>query len=255
MMKAICSVLLVGAAMAGAAEISPALKSLQGKWTGERINSEGRRSKMVLEIKDDKLNFRSTDSDGNVRLVAKGTVKAQSAGDFRVLLATGLRAGRGEDDLEPVDDDRASIYILRDGKLYLASGFDKARDNETPRVDEYTKEEGATRSSNDKPSTDKLLGKWKMEATMGDRDLDYGLRFEQTGGALQGTLISPRTGEYKAKSVSLKGDEFEMLVDREFDGNPVTLVYKGNLKLEGLSGTLQVKGYEDQFTGNWKATR
>ena len=72
---------------------------------------------------------------------------------------------------------------------------------------------------------------------------------------LIGTLVSPRSGEYKAKSVSLNNGAFEMTVDREIEGNSVTFVYKGNLKDSGLSGTLQVKGYGDQFTGNWKATR
>jgi len=254
MKNMIFGVLWAGAVIAGAAEISPALKGLQGKWTGERTNSEGRRSAMVLEIKDDKLHFRSTDPDGTVRLVAKGTVKAEKAGEFRVLIATDLRAGRSEDDLEPIDDERASVYTLRDGKLFMASGFDKARENERPRVEEYTRDESAPRSANP-PAADKLLGKWKMEATLGDNTLDYELRFEQPGGALQGTLISPRSGEYKAKSVSFKDGALEMQVDRTIEGNDVTFVYKGNLKAGALAGTLQVKGLEDQFSGNWKATR
>jgi hypothetical protein len=94
-----------------------------------------------------------------------------------------------------------------------------------------------------------------MVATMADRDMDYELRFEQAAGALKGTVISPRSGEYKAKSVTLKDGQFEMLVDRTIEGNDVTFVYKGNLKGDSLSGVLQVKGYEDQFTGSWKATR
>jgi hypothetical protein len=253
-MKMILGVLWAGAVLASGAELSPALKSLQGKWTGERTNSEGRRSAMVLEIKDDKLNFRATDSDGNVRLIAKGTVKTESAGALRVLTLTDLKAGRSEDDLQPVDDDRTSVFTLRDGKLFLGSGFDKARDNERPRVDEYTKDESA-RASTPKPSSEKLVGKWKLEATLGEQNLDYELRFDQVAGALQGILISPRSGEHKAKSVSLKDDAFEMQIDREIEGNQVTFVYKGNLKNDGLSGTLQVKGLEDQFTGNWKATR
>jgi hypothetical protein len=63
-----------------------------------------------------------------------------------VLIAKDLRAGRTEDDLEPVDDQRVSVYAVRDGKLYLASGFDKERDNERPRVEEYTKQDGGARS-------------------------------------------------------------------------------------------------------------
>jgi hypothetical protein len=255
MIKAICGVLLVSATMAGAAEVSPGLKTLQGKWTGERTNSEGRRGSAVLEIKDDKLNFRLSDAEGSVRFVAKGTVKANKAGEFSVLTVTDIKAGRSEDDLEPVDDDRVSVYTLREGKLYLASGFDKSRENERPRVDEYARDESAPRASTEKPAPDKLLGKWKMEATMGDQNMDYDLRFEQVSGALKGTVISPRSGEHKAKSVSLKGDDFEMLVDRDIEGNQVTFVYKGKLKGDGLSGTLQVKGLEDQFTGNWKAPR
>jgi hypothetical protein len=255
MMKAICGVLFLGAAIAGAAEISPALKSLQGKWTGERSNNEGRTAKVSLEIKDDKLTFKSMDSDGTLRLFAKGTVKIEKAGDLRILIATDLRAGRSEDNLEPVDDDRASVYILREGKLYLGSGFDKARDNERPRVDEYTKQEGSASAAVEKPKSDKLLGKWKLELAMGARNMDYELRFEPLAGGLQAIVVSPRSGEHKAKSVSLKGDAFEMAIDREIEGNAVTFVYKGNLKADALSGTFLVKGYEDQFTGNWKATR
>ncbi|HZO85011.1 MAG TPA: hypothetical protein VFC26_07350 [Verrucomicrobiae bacterium] len=254
-MKMILGILWAGVVMASAAEISPALKSLQGRWTGERTNSEGRRGTMVLEIKDDKLNFRATDSDGNVRLIARGTVKTENAGGLRVLTLTDLKAGRTEDDLQPVDDDRTSVYTVRDGKLFLASGFDRARENERPRVEEYTRDESAPRASTPKPGPDKLVGKWKLEATLGEQNLDYELRFDQVAGALQGVLISPRSGEHKAKSVILKDDAFEMLIDREIEGNQVTFVYKGSLKADSLSGTLQVKGFEDQLTGNWKATR
>ena len=260
MMKAIFGVLFVGAVMATAAEISPALKGLQGRWNGERTNSEGQRNKSVLEIKDDKMEFRALDGDGSVRFIAKGNVKIEKAGDLRALVITDIRAGRDADNLEPVDDDRTSVYTLREGKLYLASGFDKPRDNERPRLEEFTKEEGAARSSADKPatekpSTDKLLGKWKMEAVLADNTMDYGLRFEKAGDALQGTVISPRSGEYKAKSVTLKGDQLEMLVDRTIEGNDVTFVYKGTLKADTLSGTIQLKGLEDQFSGTFKATR
>lgn len=254
-MKAICCVLFVGAAIASAAEISPALKSLQGKWNGERVNSEGRHNKAAIEIKDDKLEYRAFDNDGGLRFIARGAVKVEKAGDLRALIITDIRAGRDADNLEAVDDDRTSVYTVREGKLYLASGFDKARDNERPRVEEFTKEEGAASSSTPKPAGEKLLGKWKVEVTLAEQNMDYEMRFEQTGGALKGTLISPRSGEYKAKTVSLKGDAFEMLVDRQIEGNDVTFVYKGNLKGDTLSGTLQLKGLEDQFSGTWKATR
>jgi hypothetical protein len=139
MNKMIFCVLFASAAIAGAAEISPALKSLQGKWNGERTSSDGQKSKTVLEIKDDKLNFQSFNAGGDLRFVAKGTVKVDKAGGLGVLKLSDLRAGRTEDDLQPVDDERVSAYTVREGKLYLASGFDKERENERPRVEEYTK--------------------------------------------------------------------------------------------------------------------
>lgn len=147
MIKRICGVWFVVAMTASAAEISPGLKTLQGKWTAERTNSEGRRTTVVVDIKEDKLTFRSTDANGQVRLVAKGTVKSEKVGAFRALTLTDLKAGDSEEDLEPVDDERSSVYILRDGKLFLATGFDKARDNERPRIDEYTRDDSAPRSS------------------------------------------------------------------------------------------------------------
>jgi hypothetical protein len=147
MIKAICAVLLLSAVLIGAAEVSPALKSLQGNWTAERTGSDGQRGKAVLQIKDDKLDFRLLNNEGDLRFFAKGTVKVEKAGDFRILVATGLRAGRSEDDLQPVDEDRASVYTIHEGKLYLATGFDRARENERPRLDEYVKQEGGTRAT------------------------------------------------------------------------------------------------------------
>src|SRR5262245_5157741 len=149
MIKTICSVLVAGAVMAGAAEVSPGLKNLQGKWKGERTNSEGKRTSSTFEIKGDQLTFRALDADGQLRLLAKGTVKAEKVGTLRVLTISELKAGRSEDDLQPVDDERSSAYTLYEGKLYLASGFDKPRENERPRVDEYTRDESASKSSSD----------------------------------------------------------------------------------------------------------
>jgi len=247
--------LIVSAAIAGAAEISPALKSLQGKWNGERVNSDGKRSKATIEVKDDKMEYRAFNNDGELRFIAKGNLKIEKAGDLRVLVISDIRAGRDADNLEPTDDDRTSAYAVREGKLYLASGFDKARDNERPRIEEFTREEGGARSSADNPANDKLLGKWKMEMQLGEQNMDYNLRFEKTGDAVQGVVISPRSGEHNAKTVTLKGDQLEMLVDREIEGNDVTFVYKGTVKGDSITGTLQVKGQEDQFSGTFKATR
>src|SRR5436190_12818556 len=100
------SMLIVSAAIAGAAEISPALKSLQGKWNGERVNSDGRHGKATIEVKDDKMDYRAFNNDGELRFIAKGTLKVEKAGDIRALVITDIRGGRDQDNLSPVDDDR-----------------------------------------------------------------------------------------------------------------------------------------------------
>ena len=131
------------------------------------------------------MEYRAFNNDGELRFIAKGNLKIEKAGDLRVLVISDIRAGRDADNLEPTDDDRTSAYAVREGKLYLASGFDKARDNERPRVEEFTREEGGARSSADNPANDKLLGKWKMEMQLGEQNMDYNLRFEKTGDAVR----------------------------------------------------------------------
>jgi hypothetical protein len=53
----------------------------------------------------------------------------------------------------------------------------------------------------------------------------------------------------------VKGNDVEILIDREIEGNNTTFVYKGKLAENKISGTVTVKGLEDQFTGTWTATR
>ena len=50
-----------------------------------------------------------------------------------------LKAGRSDTEMEPVEDERNSVYLLDNGQFYLATNFDKARENEKPSVDAYAK--------------------------------------------------------------------------------------------------------------------
>jgi len=239
-----------------AAESSSGLDALQGKWSATKTNREGERYSQTLEIKKDKLTFQMLEPDNQVRFVAKGTVKTEKAGPLNVLTISGIEAGRSAEELSSVDDRRTSVYTLRGGRLILASNFDTERENERPGVEYYdhaeTAKEAASAPSN---AESKLLGKWKMEVTMGDNDLDYDLRIGKAGDKLEATVISPRSGEHKAKSVAFKDNELVIEVDREIEGNNVTFVYKAKLTGEELSGTATAKGFEDQFTGRFKARK
>jgi phenolic acid decarboxylase len=101
----------------------------------------------------------------------------------------------------------------------------------------------------------KLLGTWKMEVVSGDTTLDYELRFAKADGKLEATLVSPRSGDHKYKSVVCRENDFEMVLERERDGDTVTYIYKGKLTADGLSGTMVTKGQEDQSAQTWKATK
>ena len=94
-----------------------------------------------------------------------------------------------------------------------------------------------------------------MDVRIGENDSDYELRFAQTDGKLSATLISPRSGEHKFHKVEWAEQKLTMELDREYDGNTVTLIYTGKLGTDGLSGSVVAKGAEDQFSGTWKARK
>ena len=236
-----------------AAELSSGLKALQGKWSGARTNREGDRYAFTLEIKDDKLTFEAKDPGGDIRLVAKGTAKAEKSGPLNVLTLSNIRAGGSADDLQDVGDTRTSIYTIRDGKLLIASNFDRERENERPRVDEYTRVADAAKATDSAGAN--LAGAWNLDMTLGDRNFDYKLRIDKADDTWKTTFISPRSGEHKAKTTIIKGNDLEIVIDREIEGNNTTFVYKGKLADNKISGTVTVKGFEDQFTGTWTATR
>ncbi len=104
-------------------------------------------------------------SDDEVRLFAKGTVKAEKLGPFNVLKISDLEAGGSADDTKAVDDDRTSVYVLGDGTLTLASNLDKDRENQEPSLDIYTRAAAPKESASAADGLEgKLVGKWNMEA-------------------------------------------------------------------------------------------
>lgn len=231
----------------------PALSRLQGKWNGKRTTSEGQEATATLEIKGEKLTFEAFNADKELRFMAKGTVKAEMLGPFHVMKITDIEGGRSASELEPVDDERAMVYLLKEDTLTLASNFDKDRGNDKPRVEVYQRVAAKTASTS--PDAAKLLGKWKMAVKLGENDFDYEIKFADAGGNLSATLVSPRSGEHKFKSVKFSDGKLAMEIDRVIEGNDVTFAYSATLQGSELSGDVLVKGFEDQFKGSWTAKR
>jgi hypothetical protein len=237
-------------ANAALAADAPSLDPLQGRWSTTRTNRQGEPMFQVIEIKKDKLTFQLQNQDKQTRFVAKGTVKLEKAGPFQVMNLTDVEAGRSADDLQQVNESRAFVYMLSDDKLYLASGFDQARENEPPRADPYVREAKPSAAT----GAAALAGSWKLQATVGETTREYELRLAHAEGKLEGTMVSPRSGEHKIRLVTFKDDQLLMEWDREMENNPYTLLFQGKLSGDALAGTVAIKGNED-MKGSWKAAK
>ena len=109
-----------------------------------------------------------------------------------------------------------------------------------------------------KPKADplaKVAGNWDLIINYeGLGEVDYTLRIARTAAGLAGVLVSPRSGEYKFKSVAWKDDVLKMAIVRNFEGNDVELQFEGKLADKGLSGKIIAANLEE-LSGTWTATK
>jgi hypothetical protein len=114
------------------------LESLAGKWSVKKTNDNGQSYTQTVSFKKDKFTFKIVGSDDKTYLYAEGDVKVEKLGTFKSIKFSNIKAGRSADELEPVDDDRTSIYKLEEGNFTLASNFDKDREK-GPTIEVYIK--------------------------------------------------------------------------------------------------------------------
>ena len=238
------------APVASAAD-SRLLDRLQGTWSGKRTSDNGTELTQTIEIAGDKLAYTLANSDREVRLFAKGTIKVEMLGPFHVMKLSDIQAGRSATDSQAVEDERTTVYILDEDTLTLASNFDKDRQNQKPSVDTYKRTARPKTAGN----ADKLIGKWKMVVRIGDADRDYDLAFAQAGDALTAVQTSSRSGDHKFKSVTFADGKLAMEMVRDIQGTEATFIYTGEFKDDGLAGDVAVKGFDDQYKGTWTAKR
>ena len=229
------------------------LTSLQGRWTVSKTSPEGQAYVQKLEIRKGKLTFRMLNSDGDLKLIAKGDVKTEKLGGFNVLHLTGIEAGQSEDALKSIGDERASIYLAGDDTLTLASNLDKERENQKPSLDVYKLEPGSRTPPVEGAA--KVVGVWKMEVVLGESTREYELHIAESDGQLGGKMISTKSGEHKIKALSMADGKLKMEVDREYQGTPLTVLYSGTVEDGKLSGTFAVKDHEAEYNGKWSAKK
>lgn len=114
------------------------LDALQGKWTVKKTGDRGPYTQQI-EFKKNKWTFKILGSDDRVAFAAEGEIELKKMGPFNTARFFKIKAGRVETALEPTDEERNSIYLLDNGQLFVASNFDRPRENERPGVDAYSK--------------------------------------------------------------------------------------------------------------------
>src|SRR4051812_47594117 len=114
------------------------LAALQGKWSVKKTGDRGAFTQQI-EFKEKKFVFKILNSEDALIFVATGEVELKKQGAFNTARFFGIKAGRSDTELEAVDEERNSVYLLDGGQFYLASNFDKPREREKPSVDAYSK--------------------------------------------------------------------------------------------------------------------
>jgi len=109
---------------------------LSGKWSTKKVNDQGDSYTQTVEIKKDKFIFQILGADDNVVIYAEGDFKAEKLGPFNSARFFHVRGGQSSADLQDVDDEYTSIYVLDGDTWMLTSNFDKDR-NQKPSLDVY----------------------------------------------------------------------------------------------------------------------
>jgi hypothetical protein len=113
------------------------LTSLAGKWAVKKTNDQGEKYTQTLEIKKDKFVFQILGGDDQVTLYAEGDIKLEKLGPFNAIRFFHIRAGGSVSNLDDVEDEYESIYVLSADNWTMASNFDKQRDQQKPSADVY----------------------------------------------------------------------------------------------------------------------
>jgi len=113
------------------------LATLSGKWSVKKTNDQGEKYTQTLEIKTDKFVFQILGGDDQVTLYAEGDIKLEKLGPFNSIRFFHIRAGGSSSNMDDVEDEYVSVYVLADDNWTLATNFDKQRDQQKPSADNY----------------------------------------------------------------------------------------------------------------------
>ena len=151
--------------------------------------------------------------------------------------------------LEGKDSDEAAEALVNWFTKYLLDEDPKER-----------MEKAAEERRKNAPPTLSLMGEWALVLKVNNDGANYTLKIERESRKLKAALISPRSGEYPAESISYDSGDFTMRIRRSYEGQEHDFIYdyKGTLSLkDGLRGTVAVSedGGSRSGAGTFSATR
>src|SRR5258707_15411266 len=113
------------------------LEAFSGKWLAKKVNEQGEKYSQTLEIRKDKFIFQILGADEQVILHAEGGIKLEKAGPFSAVRFFHIRAGGSSSNLQEIENEYISIYVLDDESCTMASNFDKRCEQQKPSADVY----------------------------------------------------------------------------------------------------------------------
>ena len=229
-----------------AGEILPGLAAVW-KTTAETANGEFRHFTLTFSKDGDTLKAKSRDDDQGGEERAWSRVKFEDKSLLGELdIESGGRRGvirvKAEIDSEGHLSGRWSIHVVSGEVLMGGPWKSKPVVTAASNLDETT-----------------LLGTWNLEvAFTEDNVVEYEMRFSKNDGEFGAVLVSPRSGEYKAASASVKNGRLTVRVPRKFGDTKVVMVYTATLVKDQLVGSVTPEGFEDEsrqmtFTGKPKS--
>jgi hypothetical protein len=103
----------------------------------KKTNDQGQNVTQTIEVKKDKFVFQIIGADDNVVIHAEGDLKLEKLGPFSSAKFYHIKGGPSADNMQDVDDEFVSVYVLDEDTWTVSSNFDKQRENQKPGVDVY----------------------------------------------------------------------------------------------------------------------
>ncbi len=98
---------------------------LNGKWSVKKVNDEGQNYTQTIEVNKGKFVFQILGTNDRVVIYSEGDLKLEKSGPFDSARFFHIRAGQSASNLDDLDDEYFSVYMLDGDTWTLASNLDK----------------------------------------------------------------------------------------------------------------------------------